>query len=90
MKSLVIFLLALICFASSYNLRSKTSYAIEKLNELGDKSEYGKVLTSYIALHLESGGKVEEVVKFVKDANQKAKDDRVALNTLYLSEMARL
>jgi len=90
MKTLVIIALAFICLASGYNLRSRTSYAIEKLNDFAEKSDYAKVLSSYISLHLESGGKVDEVINFVKEANQNAKDNRVALNTLYLSEMARL
>lgn len=52
---------------------------LPKLLELKGKSDFNKSLVSTLELHLTSGGKVEEVIQYVKEAKAGAEVDKTNL-----------
>lgn len=77
MRYAALFLLALVSlnavFAVSLRKNTeamKTSFALERLRFIGKKSTIAKQIITAVELHLTTGGKVDEVLDLVEQAQQ--------------------
>lgn len=86
MRYTALFLLALVSlnavFAVSLRKNTdamKTSFALERLRFIGKKSTVAKQIISAVELHLTSGGKVDEVIDLVQQAQEDVQNKNVQL-----------
>lgn len=90
MRYAALFLLALVSlnavFAVSLRKNTdamKTSFALERLRFIGKKSVVAKQIISAVELHLTSGGKVDEVIELVEQAQKDIQNKNVELQSEY-------